>query len=648
MQFQMGKFSCVLGKRTFTARDVLRNVLNTPDEDSDDDIDLSVKPVEKPIAKAIKKRIAKPISKPVKSFYGNKSREIVVNGSDVEDNDATGIDETNEPDEIDQVLNRENPIDEEGEIDPNDTQDDVVSSAKLVWRNRSFIKPVSNWLHDNSAAEASKATNNCSPTQILSKYFSDDLFQLIAEETNNRYLIRHGILLKITTAEIKQFFGICCIMGNLKFPRLRMYWQASYRIPLIADTMPQRRFLLIYANLAVTSNEMPPANNINKYWKVQPIVDAIRSACRSLPHEEHNSIDEQMIPFHGRVPARQYVKGKPNPVGIKSFVRCGKSGKAYDFELYQGKGTGVSQDFKHLGLGGSVVMRLVENLPKNERFKVYFDNYFTSIPLLLELKAIGFHALGVVKANRMNGAVLKSKKVIQKEGRGAFDSRVSRDGSVTLVRWNDNSVVTVASTFVGVGEIGQVKRWSGSVKDFVDVQRPEAIKVYNEYMGGVDLMDFLISLYPVDYRTKRWPTRVIMHLFDMAIVNSWLEYREREVLKHIRKKYILDLMAFREDIANTLCKAELDQTRPRGRPSLVSLLNYIPVPEKKTPPAVKPTNDIRYDGFDHWPIPEDLKNAQRCVMEGCNGKSRVRCEKCNIYLCSNKDRNCFKDYHKHQ
>ena len=125
-----------------------------------------------------------------------------------------------------------------------------------------------------------------------------------------------------------------------------------------------------------------------------------------------------MIPFKGCVPGRQYVKNKPNPVGVKLFVSCGRSGMAYNFEFYQGKGTGVSEDHKGLGLGGSIVMRLVENLPERENFKFYFGNFFTSIPLLIQLKEKGFHALGVLKTNQLSGAILKSKGDMKRQGRG--------------------------------------------------------------------------------------------------------------------------------------------------------------------------------------------------------------------------------------
>ena len=56
----------------------------------------------------------------------------------------------------------------------------------------------------------------------------------------------------------------------------------------------------------------------------------------------------------------------------------------------------------------------VENLSQNENFKVYFDNSYTGIPLLAELNTQGFCLLGVLKANRMKGAVLMSKSEMKK------------------------------------------------------------------------------------------------------------------------------------------------------------------------------------------------------------------------------------------
>jgi hypothetical protein len=60
-------------------------------------------------------------------------------------------------------------------------------------------------------------------------------------------------------------------------------------------------------------------------------------------------------------------------------------------------------------------------------------------------------------------------------------------------------------------------------------------------MGGVDLLDQLISTYRILIRSKK---RMIMHFIDFTLVNSWIEYRKDCVSNGIPKKEELDLLSF--------------------------------------------------------------------------------------------------------
>ena len=160
------------------------------------------------------------------------------------------------------------------------------------------------------------------------------------------------------------------------------------------------KFILQILNLRtsqhIVSLRDKPEHETKKFWKVNPLIEATRQKCLSLVREEYLSIDEQMIPFTGCAPAKQFVKGKPSPEGLKNLVCCGKSGTAYYFIIYQSKGTGIDKKYKALGLGGSVVKTLLESVDENVNHEVCFDNYFTSVDLVKDLKDNGIFAVGVI------------------------------------------------------------------------------------------------------------------------------------------------------------------------------------------------------------------------------------------------------------
>jgi len=90
---------------------------------------------------------------------------------------------------------------------------------------------------------------------------------------------------------------------------------------------------------------------------------------------------------------------------------------------------------------------------------------------------------------------------MKKEERGTFDYQC--DGAVFMCRWHDNSVVTVASNYISHLPIQYIKRYSREKKR-VDLQQPNLIHRYNSGMGGVDLLDKMLSSYRPQLRSKKW------------------------------------------------------------------------------------------------------------------------------------------------
>lgn len=94
-----------------------------------------------------------------------------------------------------------------------------------------------------------------------------------------------------------------------------------------------------------------------------------------------------------------------------------------------------------------------------------------------------------------------------------------------MCKWLDKKSVVMASNLLSIGECDSVRRWNAATKSHIQVPRPEVIKEYNSTMGGVDLYTRLIHFYRIKIKSKKWSLRLIFHAVDMAVTNSWLEYK---------------------------------------------------------------------------------------------------------------------------
>ncbi|KAH6922746.1 hypothetical protein HPB50_018786 [Hyalomma asiaticum] len=91
-------------------------------------------------------------------------------------------------------------------------------------------------------------------------------------------------------------------------------------------------------------------------------------------------------------------------------------GLVLDFLIYVGKGTVREDDMKQLGLGASVVKKLMETVERSDPTFVFTDRYSTSFKLGDDLLEKNMFLTGTVMANRTGGvaATLPQDKSMQR------------------------------------------------------------------------------------------------------------------------------------------------------------------------------------------------------------------------------------------
>ena len=113
-------------------------------------------------------------------------------------------------------------------------------------------------------------------------------------------------------------------------------------------------------------------------------------------------------------------------------------------------------------------------------------------------------ATGTIHANRLKEASgkLKPINILKKKPRNLFSLATSSE-NITVTRWDGNSAVHVASSFLGASPIETSNHRCRKEKWIIQIPRPATIGMYNTNMGDVDLMDSLLGIYRLTLQHKR-------------------------------------------------------------------------------------------------------------------------------------------------
>ncbi|XP_028971782.2 uncharacterized protein LOC105024300 [Esox lucius] len=530
-----------------------------------------------------------------------------------------------------------------------------------------------------NTGESQTRTGYMKPIDYFSKYFGWDTWVEIAQCTNKVSQLSNPL----TANEVAQYVGIHIAMGTLKFPSLKLYWQDLTRVPLVADTMTASRFSQLSCKLklaspapageSMDSNELghigntditkegvnicnpvtalhiptnpaygtirteldgsghtlpsscspveavspmsvksatvkptilhsnrhrsgnvSPSQNLNSLkmdplWRVRPLLNRVQAGCLMLRREGDHGIDQYRLPLT----CSPVNNTQPS---LHSTVLVGSDGLVLDFNL--------SVDLSNKE---ATVEKMV---PRNGM--VYLCKQELSTPTMLErLLEAGVHGAG-----KVGGA------------RGQIgDEFVSSDGRLMLRRFDLGFILST---------VGKTQQNMASLIDSFDKAQKAA-----------SLNSDLRNLYRTPLSASAptsWPQAVLWYLTDLALVNSWVQYRQ----EHGPLPELLNLMGFRLEVSKALILSSGSDTQDSAPPHPPA--QKMPNPGTAPEPGLLqesplPDTATRYDGSGHWP--EQLGDGEggRCRFGGCERMSRVRCLKCCVFLCISRNHNCFLGFH---
>ena len=564
----------------------------------------------------------------------------------------------------------------------------------------------SNYMENDQAWSGTRLKSNLVDYDGILKLTSDvaselpknpspiDLFRLFLTPESVSYIVDQSNLYRIQSNKTKQepmtesdfyaLLGFLFYGSILPLPSKRDYWSSFCRQTTVADAITRDRLVYLLSILHFHDN----AIERDKAEKVVSLIRYFNERCKTVVEsEQHLSIDEQMIGYKGTTAPtslRQYMPKKPTKRGFKVWTKCGISGFVYEMKLYKGSLKTVPTDDSRIdtsstiatrsttvasstnsshysanerkeleklyGMSGMIVLDFMNNVPLGSF--IFVDNYFSSTKLIHKMTDLGYGITCTLRPNRINNCPFSTEDEFKRKPRGYHECFISDNDQCAIVAWKDSKRVLLGSNYVSVAPETTLKRWDKLNRCYVDVQTPQIVTCYNKSMGGVDTLDMLVALHPIPFRSKKWYIRIVWRIFDLMVINSWILMKNGGSPNNIGTKSsgVFRLFHFKSEIAKILLH------RPNFRPlkpvDASSSTEADGSDEEDEPPKKKirerssyVPKTLRYDGFNHWPVFVSAVNNTRCKNEKCNGKTYWKCDKCNVHLCLNSNRNCFTQYH---
>lgn len=562
---------------------------------------------------------------------------------EVDRDDVESQNESDPGDDNAGVLNERN-------LENVEVEDIPVDLGALMWEvvpfpvARAALKVFPSFeLRDRDVGVKIRGCNRLSPGSLFKKYFSEEVMRQFVDNSNS-FARRTGIKdwEDVDVDEMYKFYAVLIVFSISTPPERRMAWRHDmFYIPILSHIMSCLRFEQIMRawhwidSSTFSEAEVRRMNREDPFWTVQSLIESFTDVSRkSYWPGQTISIDEQCIPFKGRHKCRCYNPNKPVKWHFKVFaLNDAVSGYQWDFYLYRGKEVVEEVDPTVTATMKPCLYLTDYDVLKNKNYMLYTDNWYTSIPLLLKLRARGIHLCGTVKGQIRGtpyehrfAATGRNKKV-----RGDMNQVKTTVGEfdVYYISWMDRKPVHLISSYLGSTDlVTRAVKQNGRHAE-IEVTRPSIVGDYNYGMGGTDKIDQKLSYYRCYLKTRHWKRKIYAHLLNIVLVNSHILYKESRQLASDAQGF--RLINFMEMVIKELAFPNPEDSLP------VNAMRPVPSARRRTEMWV--SDPSRLSNY-HEPMILSRKGDTigssvdpRRTCRVCFTKVCTFCIQCNVALC---------------
>lgn len=395
-------------------------------------------------------------------------------------------------------------------------------------------------------------------------------------------LASEGALNDLTLDELDRFFAIEVARGVYgKNHSVKLLWSEKFGIQLFRNVMSRNRYENIKRFLRFDEKRTRSFRiDEDPFTHVREICDKIAQNCREnfVPNFSL-CIDEQLVPMKSRCRFIVYMPNKPDKFGFKFWLLVDNSTK-YVWNIVPYLGKCEAPDRNGERLADFAVKKLLSSLERKS-YNVTCDNFFSSVSLANHLLSKQTTMVGTVRINsRGLPEAMKNDSLKLHETCFYYNET---DAILALKhQGKKKKSVCLLSTM----HVNPMCEETGKRKPF-------PILFYNKHKCGVDAADSMLRLYSTRTASRRWPVTIWHNLLDVALLNSWIVFKESTKCDVPRKVFLLNLV---EQLAKT--------TR-------------VAFPLSRFPSLTQETSN----------------NKRKCGVVMCKNRQSAKCRSCGMLLC---------------